>query len=343
MRAIPLDDIAPLFEGALGTITRPGYIRPWRLPPADHRLHDPGLLWMAGLPAGVRLRFVTDSPTVVLEVDHVMPEGFGLPVAYYDLVVGGEVRQRAAAPDARMRIEFADVPPGEPVEIWLPHFVGVRLRAVEIADGTALAPVDDDRHRWVTYGSSITHCMEAAGPTDTWPAVAAARLDWHLTCLGFGGMCHLDPLVARAMAALPADRFSLKVGINVHNMASARERVFGPLVHGFLATLRDAHPTTPITVISPILSPDREQSARSVLALGEGPEVVLEGDLTLERMRDVLQSVVGLWQDRGDTAIDYLDGRELFGPDDLDHLPDGLHPDGVGYARMGERFAARFA
>ena len=118
MRALSLDDIAPLFEGALGTITRPGYIRPWRLPPADHKLHDPGLLWMAGLPAGVRLRFVTDSPTVALDVEHVTAEGFELPVAQYDLVTGGELAQRLAAVEGR--VEFADIPTGEPVEIWLP-------------------------------------------------------------------------------------------------------------------------------------------------------------------------------------------------------------------------------
>ena len=30
---------------------------------------------------------------------------------------------------------------------------------------------------------------------------------------------------------------------------------------------------------------------------------------------------------------------QLFGEADLDHLPDGLHPDAEGYARIGARFA----
>ena len=34
-----------------------------------------------------------------------------------------------------------------------------------------------------------------------------------------------------------------------------------------------------------------------------------------------------------------MDGRELFGPDDLADLPDGLHPNAAGYRTMGERFA----
>ena len=37
---------------------------------------------------------------------------------------------------------------------------------------------------------------------------------------------------------------------------------------------------------------------------------------------------------------EYLDGTTLFNEEDVDHLPDGLHPDGIGYIRMGERFAA---
>jgi lysophospholipase L1-like esterase len=35
-----------------------------------------------------------------------------------------------------------------------------------------------------------------------------------------------------------------------------------------------------------------------------------------------------------------LEGTDLFGEDDLDDLPDGLHPNAAGYQRMGERFNA---
>ncbi|MEY3691631.1 MAG: hypothetical protein RJB57_1287, partial [Actinomycetota bacterium] len=36
--------------------------------------------------------------------------------------------------------------------------------------------------------------------------------------------------------------------------------------------------------------------------------------------------------------IHYLDGLSLFGPDDAGDLPDLLHPNREGYARMGARF-----
>jgi lysophospholipase L1-like esterase len=33
-----------------------------------------------------------------------------------------------------------------------------------------------------------------------------------------------------------------------------------------------------------------------------------------------------------------MHGPDLFGPDDVADLPDGLHPNAAGYQRMGERF-----
>ncbi len=340
---MPLEKVVGLVDGALGTRVTNGYLRAWRLPLADVAFHDPGLVWTASQPAGVRLRFETDSRAIRLTAEHVVLEGFPPPEARYDLVIGNEVVATRPAASQHVDIEFGDLPrDGRPVEVWLPQEVGVRIRTVEVDDGTTLTAAPDDRPRWVTYGSSITHCSDAPGPTDTWPARAARGLGWHLTCLGFSGMCHLDPLVARAMATLPADRFTLKLGINVHNLASLRQRTFAPLVHGFLATLRDAHPTTPITVISPIISPERENAATTALRIGER-EIVASGDLTLEQMRSILSRVVDLWRDRGDANLDYLDGRELLGEADANCLPDGLHPDDEGNRRIADRFVHHFS
>jgi len=346
MQSVPLEDVVALVEGALGVRVSNGYLRGWRLPPDDVAFHDPMLVWMASLPAGVRLRFCTDSRAVRLRCEHVVvdrAETPDTPAARYDLVVDNQVVATQAVTGVQVDVAFDGLPGDDrAAEVWLPQGVGVRIRAVEIDDGARLAPASDPRPRWVTYGSSITHCLGAPGPTDTWPARATRGLGWHLTCLGYSGMCHLDPLVARTMAALPADRFTLKLGINVHNMASLRRRTFAPLVHGFLATLRDSHPTTPITVISPIISPSREDDASTAILLGES-EVIATGDLTLEHMRSILRAVVELRQERGDAALDYLDGRELLGDADVDCLPDGLHPDDEGNRRIAERFVRHFA
>ena len=65
-----------------------------------------------------------------------------------------------------------------------------------------------------------------------------------------------------------------------------------------------------------------------------------QGALTLRRVRRIVEEVVAVRRDAGDANLHHLDGLAIFGPDDVDDLPDGLHPNGDGYVRMGERFAA---
>ncbi|MFC4911826.1 GDSL-type esterase/lipase family protein [Actinomadura gamaensis] len=335
-----LHDGVVTVEGALGLERGPGWVRPWRLPPEDLDLHHPDLVVRAANPSGVRLRWRTSATRVAVEVEPVVVGGEQVDELRYDLFVdGGPHSSLVTGMDARV-VAFEGLPSGpKDLELWLPHRPALKIGTVTAPDGTIEPPAPDDRPRWVVYGSSITHGM-TAGPAGTWPAVAARLLGRHLTSLGFGGQCHLDPLVARAIAGLPADHITLKLGINVHNRASMRERAFLPAVHGFLATLRERRPDVPITVVSPILSPERETSTRTVREEDDGTIVEAHGDLTLEAIRDVLAEAVRVRRARGDRHLTYLDGRELFGRDDLAHLPDGLHPDAEGLRRMGERYAA---
>ena len=346
MRALPLLDGPVTYEGALDLRTGGGYVRPFRLPVADLDLHHPALVFMAACPSGIRLRLRTETTVVALDVEHRFAPMFTAPTPVYDATVDGALVATTPAPGAEARVVLDGLPPGDKVvEVWLPTYPGVRIRGIEIDDGAAAERAPDDRRRWVTYGSSITHGMEAHGPARTWPATAARLLDVHLTSLGFAGQAHLDPLVARTIARLPADVITLKLGINVHNGATLRERTFAPLVHGFLETIRDGHPRTPITVISPILSPSREDDVVTERTLLDGTTETLTGELTLRQMRTILQEAVAARVARGDDHLRYLDGTQLFGvdPTDVELLPDGLHPDGDGYELIGRRFAERFS
>jgi hypothetical protein len=347
MQTIPLagDDVPVTIEGAVDVRTKGGAVRPWRLPYDDLELHDPMLVFMASLPAGVRLRLRTDSRTITVGADHVAVPELEAWVPVYDLTIDGEVVASASAPTAGgpASVTFGDLPAGDKVvEVWLPSNRGVRLHHVEVDDGATVSAAPDARERWIVYGSSISHGLEAHGPSRSWPTTASRLLDRHLTSLGFAGQCHFDPLVARTIAALPADRITLKLGINIHNGATLRERTFAPLVHGFLHTVRDGHPDVPITLVSPILSPEREDDPRTTRTALDGSTTVLDGELTLRRMRELLRDVVEVRRRRGDERLTYLDGTQLFGvdPSDLDLLPDGLHPDGDGLDLLGRRYAA---
>ena len=104
---------------------------------------------------------------------------------------------------------------------------------------------DGGRRVWLHHGSSISHGSDAASPTTTWPALAAALGGVELINLGLGGSALLDPFTARAMRDTPADLISVKIGINLVNTDLMRLRAFAPAVHGFLDTIREGHPDHP--------------------------------------------------------------------------------------------------
>ena len=72
----------------------------------------------------------------------------------------------------------------------------------------------------------------------------------------------------------------------------------------------------------------------------ERPAALALGALTLRRIRELEAEIVAARRAAGDANLHLLQGPDLFGPDDVGDLPDGLHPNAAGYQRMGERFHA---
>ncbi|MBB4914796.1 SGNH/GDSL hydrolase family protein [Streptosporangium saharense] len=356
---LPDDRVAIL--GALDLERTPDGIRPRRLPAWTRpRLHDGWMDLVVSHAAGVRLRLRTAARSLALGVHVTVPKmGAGPLSASFDLAIDGTVLARVPAtagdalsltvnlanarliPGPPETVRFDDLSEGEKdVEIWLPHSAAVELRTLD-SDAPLLAPTPPPGVAWVHYGSSVSHGPEAPAPTLTWPAVAALTTGAALTNLGFGGNAMLDPEVARAIRDTPADLITLKVGINIVGRASMRERTFVPAVHGFLDTIREGHPDTPIVLVSPTPFAELETKAGPTAPDPEtGRQRALgspgAGALTLTGVRTLLAKVVGV---RADPALRYLDGRELLGPDEARALPDGLHPDPAAHLLMGERAA----
>jgi lysophospholipase L1-like esterase len=178
---------------------------------------------------------------------------------------------------------------------------------------------------------------------DAWAIHASQLLNLNLINFGLAGQCQLDGFVARSMAELPADLITLKLGINIVNADSMRERAFIPAVHNFLDILRDKLPHTPIIIISSIWCPFHEETPGPTMIDGallfgkERPAEFAAGAMTLQRTREILFEIVNK---RADENLHFVDGLSLFGELDEPNLPDKLHPNSAGYRLMGERFAA---
>lgn len=314
------DDPRLRWYGAVSQERTDAWTRPWRLPFPKLALFPPERLQaQAGMPAGVRLTFNSDTRTLrgSLESD---PAAQNL-----DLVCNGDLIGTRNL-SGRADFSFEDLPAGDKrLELWLPQWGGFRLKGLELDDGATLAPAEDPRPRWLTYGSSISQCAEAASPTRTWPAIVARTRGLNLTCLGFSGECHLDGTVARVLRDLPAEVISLCVGINIQGGNSLSERTFAPALIGFIQTVREGHPETPLVVVSPVHSPPREMVPNKL-------------GLSLQAVRQEVAKVVKLFVAHGDANLFYVDGLELLGPEHAHLLPDALHPNTDGYRVIAENF-----
>lgn len=371
MHEIDLDGDAVALVGALDLDRSATGWAPRRLPAWTRpQIPDVFMDAMVQMPSGVRLRFATDATDLELDVMLTLfrIEPYPLEPVVFDLVVDGELAAQVSSAEGtvlhvdvahpeRLRIDagepttiaFAGLAAGpKVVEIWLPQRATLEMRALRVDDGASVsAAAAVAQPRWVHYGSSISHCMEAASPTTTWPAVAARLGGMELLNLGLAGQCMLDPFVARTIRDLSVDRVSLKVGINLVNGDTMRDRTFAPALHGFLDTIRDGHPDTPILVVSPIYCPSAETVPGPTVPGPDGRFVTVAGleelrltCLTLTKIRAAIADIVAARRSAGDAQLHHLDGLALFGPDDAEDLPDDLHPNPAGYVRMGERFAA---
>ncbi|MFE3186580.1 GDSL-type esterase/lipase family protein [Streptomyces violascens] len=371
LKTTPITD--QLLRGAIELEHTEHGVLPHRLPArARARGVDAQLAMAETQPSGVRLAFRTRATTVELDTLPTKRVYVGAPPrpdGVYDLLVDGRLAGRGSvaggntvtidmstgsittAPGEVGTLRFAGLPDTvKNVEIWLPHNETTEL--VALRTDAPVEPVPDSgRKVWLHHGSSISHGSDAASPSTTWPALAASLGGAELINLGFGGNALLDPFTARTMRDTAADLISVKIGINLVNHDVMRLRAFVPAVHGFLDTIRDGHPTTPLLVISPILCPIHETTpgpcATDLAELASGRlRFRATGDatdptrLTLAKIREELAEIVAI-RAADDPNVHYLDGRSLYGEGDTAELPlpDALHPDAETHRRMGERFA----
>ncbi len=316
------------FEGAVSVEVAEEWVAPWRI---DFGRRDffpflqddicPG--WSDPTPAqasGVRICLLTDSEILELELDD--PDS----AMRVDLYSDGVNQGTKTLQQDNNSFLFADLGSKQKaVEIWLDPRFKCRVKGIWITSESSVEVTRQHQQRWIHYGSSISQSRSAASPSRTWTAMVARLEDLHLTNLGFGANCLIEPMVGLLLRDLQADIITCELGINTYPGRLGR-RMFSPNTIGFIEIIRQRHPYTPLYIISPIFCPEREEKRYN------------EEGMSLVEMRSVLEGVVQLFRKHGDSSIYYINGLDLFGPEDLQYLPDGLHPDANGQEVLSKRF-----
>jgi lysophospholipase L1-like esterase len=193
------------------------------------------------------------------------------------------------------------------------------LRAV----GGALAPAPSEP-RWLCYGDSIVEGWKASGPGWAWPAQLGRRHGLDVVNLGYAGAARGEIASAEQIAALPADAITIAYGTNCWMRTPHSAALFAEGLRAFLAIVREAHPSVPITALSPILRVDAEQARNRLGA-------------TLADLRACFEAVVRERVAAGDARLALVPGLALVPEGEL---PDGIHPGDRGHARIARAVGA---
>lgn len=325
MKTYMYKDSVYSFEGNISLQLETDWVMPWRIDYAKRDFYPFLTNERAKQCAGIRLCFTTSSRNIILNMTDI-EAGTKL-----DLVVNNAFDRQVVLENTCEKICFEKLSEGlKQIEIWLDPEYTFKLKNITIDDDAIIYKTVNTKKKWVHYGSSISHSRLAEFqqdkfPSKIWTALVAQKMNLHLTNLGFGGNCVIEPMIGRLIRDLPADYITLKLGINVYTGA-LMARTFSPNVIGLIQIIREKHPTTPLALISPICSPPREKV------------IAEKGDLTLEQMRSIHEGIVKSCTKYGDSNIYYVDGLKVFGYDEVKYMPDKLHPNTEGQLVLAENF-----
>lgn len=321
------DYLSRLFDEPVELRTETGQpsLIPWRLPFDDVDLFPDDFFRREAIKAGgARLRFHTDATALTIHGFKVGGGHRASPGDFMDLCIDNAIVATSELKDNRA--VFTNLPNGRKlIELWLCPAIAFAFTAITFNPGASLLPLpDDSRPVWITYGSSHTLAVRAHSPAQTWPAVVARQRDWNLLCLGYGGQCKVDPMIARMIRDAKADFISLELGANCCD-GTFSPRSFPAAVIGTIMTIREKHPTTPIALCSPIHMLAYEQTP--------GPT-----GMTTPLIRSQIADSVKILKHRGDSHLHLIDGLDLFDASHPERQPDGSHPDGDGNLMLAENF-----
>lgn len=283
--------------------------------------------------AGLCVRFITDATTIkarwTLTSDQLgMPHMPATGVSGLDLYVRHEGRWHWLAvgiPKENGKTQTAalggTLPAGQrEFLLYLPLYNGVSSveiglpKDATLAKGNAYAGVTKPI---VFYGTSITQGGCASRPGMVHTAILQRRLGVPVINLGFSGNGRMEPEMAKLFAELDPAVYVLDCLPNM-GAAEATERV-----EPFVATLRRAHPDTPILLVE-----DRSYTDAFLVESKRQRN---------QQSRAALQAAWDRLKNAGTPNLHYLAGDKLLN-EDGEGTVDSSHPTDLGFVQQADAF-----
>jgi hypothetical protein len=286
----------------------------------------PPKVWsLSQSPAGVRIRFRTDSILLRVEAKtgpYKVATSPALGLIGLDLYVNGRYHG-STLPQKEDGIIKHDWTTGRAREmrditLYLPIGTRTTIEAITLDAEAKTEPARAYSHQKpiAFYGSSITTGAQTSNPGMSFPCLLGRWLDMDFINLGFSGNGKGEPALAHAVAEIDAACFVLDY------WANPTPEQFRNTLPGFVDIIRAKHPNTPIIIPGPAYNPSESFGSRM-------------GEYQIEK-RQIAPAFVEQRRAAGDKDIHYVDGFSLISPDQADALSDARHPNSHGmflYAR----------
>ena len=298
----------------------PGLVR---MPDETAKTVSPNVRSLVRCTSGGRLRFVTDS--AYLKIDVTLEEE--APNSAISVVVDGAFNAHAGpigyeAKEWDGEFDLGRAGVKKTVTVFLPrtgHPTRVVLSLPDDATVERAAPYKVEKPI-AYYGSSITMGAICTSPAKCYTALVSERLGADHVNLGFGGSAMGEREMAEYIASLDISAFVMDYEHNAPTLDHLRA-THKP----FFGIIRKAKPDLPILIIS---RPDTDQDFMRCYG---GRRIIM----------DTFHSAL----DDGDRYVDFIDGSFLWGNYDrhLCRCEDLCHPNDEGFARTADVVAPRLA
>ena len=290
--------------------------------------------------AGGRVRFVTDSPFVVIHARMPMMEDYShfarTGSTGFDLYIKTGERFTFFRPFIPEKSDWGyesclPLPSAERREILIhfPTYSEVSALYIGVAAGSTVENGAPYKYKTpvVYYGSSITQGACASRPGNAYEAIISNEYDCDHVNLGFSGSARGEDSIVDYICSLDMSVFVLDYD---HNAPSAEhlEKTHEP----FYKKFRASHPDTPIIFVTrPTFMND----------VGVSDDA---STMDRTRCREVIFNTYMNALNAGDRAVDFIDGMSLFnGPYSDLCTVDSIHPNDAGFLRMAQRIGQSVA